>query len=47
MLLDTGLRVSELASIKIEEIDTERGWIKVKGKGAKERVIRIGTTVQK
>jgi integrase/recombinase XerC len=47
MLFDSGLRVSELAGIKIEDIDTERGWIKVKGKGAKERVVRIGSTTQK
>jgi site-specific recombinase XerD len=47
MLLDTGLRVSELASIKVNEIDTERGWLKVMGKGAKERVVRIGNTTQK
>jgi site-specific recombinase XerD len=48
MFLDTGLlRVSELANIKLDEIDSERGWIKVKGKGAKERVVRIGATAQK
>lgn len=47
MLLDTRLRVSELASIKVNEIDTERGWLKVRGKCAKERVVRIGTTTQK
>lgn len=47
MLLDTGLRASELANIKLDEIDSERGWIKVKGKGAKERVVRIGATAQK
>jgi len=47
MLLDTGLRASELANIKLSEIDTERGWIKVKGKGAKERIVRIGATAQK
>ena len=47
MFLDTGLRASELANIKLDEIDSERGWIKVKGKGAKERVVRIGATVQK
>ncbi|MFC1969319.1 tyrosine-type recombinase/integrase, partial [Chloroflexota bacterium] len=47
MFLDTGLRASELANIKIDEIESERGWIKVKGKGAKERVVRIGATVQK
>jgi len=47
MLLDTGLRISELADISVDDIDYERGWIKVKGKGAKERVVRIGATAQK
>jgi site-specific recombinase XerD len=47
MFLDTGLRASELANVKLDEIDSERGWIKVKGKGAKERVVRIGATAQK
>jgi len=47
MFLDTGLRVSELANMKIDDIDPERGWIKVRGKGAKERVVRIGATAQK
>jgi len=47
MMLDTGLRVSELADIRLDEIDTEKGWIKVKGKGAKERIVRIGSTAQK
>jgi site-specific recombinase XerD len=47
MLLDSGLRVSELANIKLEDIDTERGLIKVLGKGSKERVVRIGSTAQK
>ena len=47
MFLDTGLRASELANIKLDDIDSERGWIKVKGKGAKERVVRIEATAQK
>lgn len=47
MLLDTGLRVTELTNIRVNEIDTERGWLKVIGKGAKERVVRIGATTQK
>ena len=47
MLLDTGLRVTEIAKIRLEDLDTARGWIKVKGKGAKERVVRIGATTQK
>jgi site-specific recombinase XerD len=46
-LSDTGSRISELANIKLEDIDSERGWIKVKGKGAKGRVVRIGSTAQR
>lgn len=47
VLLDTGVRASELIGMKLSDIDSERGWIKVKGKGAKERVVRIGLTTQK
>jgi len=47
MFLDTGLRVSEIAGIKLDDLDAERGWIKVKGKGATERVVRIGVAAQK
>lgn len=47
MLLDTGLRVSEIGYLNLEDIDTERGWVKVQGKGAKERIVRIGTAAQK
>jgi site-specific recombinase XerD len=47
MLLDTGVRVSEMGNINLEDIDTERGWVKVTGKGAKERVVRIGASAQK
>lgn len=46
-LLDTGVRVSELAGIKLQDIDAEKGWIKVMGKGAKERMVRVGQVAQK
>ncbi|MDI6799112.1 MAG: site-specific tyrosine recombinase XerD [Actinomycetota bacterium] len=39
----TGVRVSELVSIKIEDIDFESGYIRVFGKGSKERVVPIGS----
>lgn len=45
--LDTGLRLSELASIQLDNLDFDRGLIKVMGKGAKERVVGIGKTAQK
>jgi site-specific recombinase XerC len=28
------MRVSEIAGIKLEDIETERGWVKVMGKGS-------------
>lgn len=45
--LDTGLRVSEMAKIQISDLDFDRETITVMGKGAKERVVRIGKKAQK
>jgi len=45
--LDTGLRLSEMAGIQLADVDFDRETIKVMGKGAKERVVRIGKTAQK
>ena len=39
MLYDTGIRRSELANIKISEVDFESQYIKVTGKGNKQRMI--------
>ena len=47
VLLDSGLRLSELAGMKLVDIDSNKGWIKVRGKGDKERVARIGKSAQK
>lgn len=47
VFVDTGLRVSELGGMMLDDIDRDRGRIHVVGKGAKERVIRIGATAQK
>lgn len=47
VFMDTGLRLSELANIQLKDIDFDRETIKVMGKGAKERVVRIGKTTQK
>ena len=45
-LLDTGLRESELANISIGNLNLKDGYIKVLGKGAKERVVPIGVYCQ-
>jgi len=47
MFLDTGLRLSELANLKIGDINMEQGIIRVVGKGNKERLVRIGLKTQK
>jgi integrase/recombinase XerC len=41
-LYSTGIRVSELAGLNIEDVDISSGFIKVLGKGNKERVTPIG-----
>ena len=46
-LLDSGVRLSELVGITLNDIDTEKGWLKIRGKGSKERIVRVGKTTQK
>ncbi|BAN90036.1 site-specific tyrosine recombinase/integron integrase [Aeropyrum camini] len=42
MLAETGLRVSELLSIRVSDIDLGRGVVRVVGKYGKERVVFLG-----
>ena len=42
-----GLRVSELVNLKISQLYPELGFVKVTGKGDKERLIPIGATALK
>ncbi|MBI5639762.1 MAG: site-specific tyrosine recombinase XerD [Nitrospirae bacterium] len=41
LLYSSGLRVSELVSIKLGDINFEAGFIRVIGKGSKERVVPV------
>jgi len=47
LLLDTGLRIGELVSIKMEDIHMNEAFVKVMGKGKKERIVPIGNNAQK
>lgn len=42
LLYGTGIRVSELTKLNRDNLDLEEGWIKVQGKGNKERIIPLG-----
>lgn len=44
VLYSAGLRISELCSLKLEDIDLEFGVMKVIGKGQKERMVPVGKT---
>jgi integrase/recombinase XerD len=39
----SGLRVSELAGLTLQQIDLDHGYVRVFGKGSKERVVPFGT----
>lgn len=43
LFYSSGLRVSELAGLNIQQVDLEHGFLRVFGKGAKERVVPVGT----
>jgi site-specific recombinase XerD len=47
MMLDTGLRASETAGVKLGQLNLDAGYVKVMGKGGKERIVPLGKFVQR
>ena len=47
LLYATGMRVSELINLPIDNIDLHEGYLKCIGKGSKERIIPVGRKAQK
>ena len=47
LLLDSGLRIAELANLATDDVHLNEGYIKVLGKGKKERIVPFGSSVQK
>ncbi len=47
ILLDSGIRVSELCDLELTNAHIEDGYLKIMGKGAKERLVPIGGGAQK
>jgi len=46
-LVDTGIRLSELANLKADDIDYDQNLLKVMGKGSRERFVPFGHRVAK
>ncbi len=47
LMYSTGIRVSELVNLKVENVNLDMGFISVIGKGNKERIIPFGDEAQK
>ena len=47
LLLDTGIRAGELCGLTLGDTHIKEGYIKVFGKGQKERMVPFGSTVKK
>jgi integrase/recombinase XerD len=42
LFYSSGLRVSELSALLLQQVDLEHGFVRVFGKGAKERIVPLG-----
>jgi integrase/recombinase XerC/integrase/recombinase XerD len=47
LMLDSGLRISEVTGLRTADLELDAGWLKVLGKGGKERVVPFGAAAQR
>ncbi|MFC1919834.1 tyrosine-type recombinase/integrase [Chloroflexota bacterium] len=47
IMIDTGLRIGECANLKVQDLHLDDGFLKVTGKGNKERIVPIGNNAQR
>ena len=47
LFLDTGMRLSELSRLQLNEVNLEEGFVLVHGKGAKDRCVAVGRSTIK
>jgi len=47
LLLDTGMRISELVSVNLANLELTKGYIKIRGKGQKEREVPFSGTIRR
>ena len=47
LMLDTGLRLSEVVTLKYDDVHLDSRYVKVLGKGDKERIVAFGASCQK
>ncbi len=46
LLYASGLRISELAHATLDQLSLEEGWIRVRGKGQKTRLVPVGSSAR-
>ena len=47
LMLDTGLRLTEVVTLKHQDVHLDNRYVKVQGKGNKERIVSFGTNWQR